>query len=37
MGGSNRFRFFFGGGGFVKRGEVSISGCGWYPGGHYVM
>ena len=24
-------------GGSVKRGEINISGCGWYPGGYYVV
>ena len=30
---SNKFRIF--GLAQVKRGEVNISGWGWYPGGHY--
>ena len=33
-GGSGRIKIF-GGGAWVKSGEVNISGWAWYPGGHY--
>ena len=34
-GGLKDLNFFLGGGDSVKRGEVNISGWGWYPRGHY--